>query len=285
MRLTRETAERAEKMSFDPTHPETLRLRHLLGSPILQWPPSRPLHDPRGVASAVSFTCWKKASASRVGIAGSYFSHKAGGRTACHSFLEAKLLRYFEMCPFVVEIRTQYPAWNRADFLKYCEKGKRMPRNKIMTVDFMLTLRIPGYPFALYHGVSGKPSSLLEEEPVIARHRREANSLNEWGSTHEPMTENTVTNVECINYRRMLSYMLHTDDIGRHAVVAADLARALKATNAHGSLDRVLCMVARRLGWDRRLGYRLFGIANFLGYLSWNHQYELHPRYPMKLGE
>lgn len=284
-RTRNEVVERELRFPFDPAYPETLRLRNLSGRPILTWPPVLPPCDPRGVSSADEFKCWKKPSASTTGIAGSFFSFKAGGRTVCHSFLEQKLLRYFEMCPFVIEIRTQYPAWDREKFLKYCAEGRRMPKNLVMTIDFMLTLRIPGYPFRLYHGVSGKPSALMEEEKVVTRHKKEAENVWQWGTTHEVMTEKTVTNLENLNHRRMFSYMLHTTDIGTHAVAAAELARALRATRARGSLDRVLGMVAKRHGFDSRFGYRLFGIANFLGYLKWDHRFELYHASPLMLDE
>ena len=282
-RIRNELVERELRIPFDPED-RNLYLRNIAGRPILAWPPDLPPRDPRGVSSVGEFECWKKPSASKIGIAGSYFSFKAGGRTACHSFLEQKLLRYFEMCPFVIEIRTQYPAWNREEFLKYCAEGRRMPKNLLMTIDFMLTLGIPGFPVR-YHGVSGKPFSLLKEAKVVTRHKKETENVWKWGTTHEVMTEKTVTNLENLNHRRMLSYMLHTTDIGSHAIAAAELARALKATRAQGSLDRVLGMVARRHGFDFRFGYRLFGIANFLGYLKWDHRFELHHANPLMLDE
>ncbi|SAK96046.1 hypothetical protein AWB76_07233 [Caballeronia temeraria] len=260
-------------------------LRQLTGRPILKWPPELPPHDPRGVSSAPSFECWKKASASKIGIAGSYFSHKAGGRTACHSFLEAKLLRSFEMNPYVIEIRTQYPSWDRDAFLAYALRGRRMPKNKVLTIDFMLTLHIPGYPFRLYLGVSGKPSALLQEPAVLGRHERETSQLWTWGCAHEVMTERTVTEREHVNCRRLLSYMLHTDDIGALVPAVVEFAQAISTTTASGPLKRVIGMVAKRLGHDERMGFRLFGLAHFLGYLRWNHRYELDPRKPLSLSD
>lgn len=271
------------KIPFDPSHPDRLFLRRLAGRPILKWPVTLPPRDPRGVESAQTFECWKKASASKVGIAGSYFSFKAGGRTALHSHLEARLLRFFEMCPFIIEIRTQYPAWDREKYLWYSERGRRMRKSDVMTIDFMLTLQIPGYPFRLYHGVSGKPAALVNNDKVVNRHRREEANLWRWGGTHEVMTEETIPEIEFRNHRRLFALMLHTEDIGAHALAAAELARALYATKARGSLARVLSMVAKRFGWNRRRGYRLFGIAHFLGYLTWDHRFLLGFDRPMML--
>lgn len=242
-----------------------------------------PPHDPQGISSAGEFRCWKKACASKLGIAGAYFSRKAGGRTWCHSHLEEKLLRFFDMCPFVVEIRTQYPSLDFDKFERYLRLGQRLPRNCIMTIDFMLTLQIPGYPFRVYHAVSGKPAALLDEPDVESRHLREARNISAWGCTHEIMTELHVSPVEHVNHRRLLSYMLHTNNIEDYALPAAELARALLATTAKGTLDRVLTMVAKRHGWDQRSAYKIFGIAHFLGYLRWNHFYEMHRKKPMML--
>ncbi|MGF6442604.1 hypothetical protein [Paraburkholderia youngii] len=272
-----------DKKPYDHDQVETLALRQISGNPILRWPIELPPHDPAGVSSAGEFQCWKKACDSKIGIAGVYFSRKSGGRASCHSFLEEKLLRYFEMCPFVVEIRTQYPSWDWSTYYRYVQSGRRMPTAKVMTIDFMLTLQIPGYPFRLYHGVSGKPLSLLTDDRVIERHDREAQQIWKWGCTHEVMTEWTVSGIEHINNRRLLSFMLHTDDLENYVVHAAELARALKATTAKGSLDRVLSMVGRRLGWGQRVAYRIFGIAHFLGYLRWNHRFELNRSNSMML--
>ncbi|MGF6571586.1 hypothetical protein ABH945_003707 [Paraburkholderia sp. GAS333] len=271
------------KVLFDPSQAEKLFLRRLGGRPVLDWPVALPPRDPRGVEGAETFECWKNASASKVGIAGSYFSFKAGGKTALHSHLEAKLLRYFEMCPFVTEIRTQYPSWDRQKYLWSCERGQRMRKSDVMTVDFMLTLQIPGYPFRVYHGVSGKPAALVHDEAVLRRHRREEGNLWKWRCTHEVMTEETIPETEFRNYRRLFAFMLHTEDIGKDALAAKEFACALYATNASGSLERVLGIIAKRFGWSLARGYRLFGIGHFLGHLTWDHRYLLGRDRPMML--
>ncbi|MDR5803763.1 hypothetical protein [Caballeronia sp. LZ001] len=97
------------------------------------------------------------------------------------------------------------------------------------------------------------------------------------------MTDLTISPVEHVNHRRLLSYMMHTRNIEDYVLPAAELARALAASKAKGTLDRVLTMVAKRLGWDQLAAYRIFGIAHFLGYLRWNHAHELHRHKPMML--
>ncbi|MGA3964320.1 hypothetical protein G7939_00995 [Ralstonia solanacearum] len=97
------------------------------------------------------------------------------------------------------------------------------------------------------------------------------------------MTELTVSQQECANYRRLHAFMLHTDHIENYARDAQMLALALSRTTSRGTLDRVLGMVGKRLGYDRRTAYRLLGVAHFLGHLSWDHRFSVSPREPMML--
>ena len=258
-------------------------LRRLTGWPVLEWPIALPQSDPRGVLSAPKFECWKKASDSRVGIAGYHFSFKAGGKVACHSSLEARLLAYFEMCPFVVEIRTQYPQWSRGAFLAYCSEGRMFPRTELATIDFMLTLRIPGIPYLIYHGVSGKPSAHLERKSVKARHKREADGLWEWGSTHEVMTEKSVTDIEYESYRRMFEHMKYVELAEMESLVdiARQFALDLLATKTTGDAARVVSIIGKRRGWDKNKSFRLLAIALFLGYLKWDMRYLYAPSEPL----
>jgi hypothetical protein len=275
-----ELPEEITPLHYDPDDPASIRLRLMGGHPVLDWPIALPETDPRGVLSADSFECWKKASESRKGIAGYHYSFKGRGKVACHSWLEARLLRWFEMLPFVVEIRTQYPQWNRAEFLEYCRAGCRYPENKLRTIDFMLRLCLPGLPYHIYHGVSVKPDAKLLDPKVIRRHEKEAAGLWEWGGTHEVMTELTVPEQETTNYERLLSYMgkASAEEIRLLAAPAADFGRALYKTDAKGPMDRVVGMVGkRRQGWTLKESYRALGVAFFLGHLRWDHKYPVRP--------
>jgi hypothetical protein len=262
---------------------QEFRLRHLTGWPVLQWPITLPETDPRGVLSAPNFECWKKASDSRVGIAGYHFSFKAGGKVACHSHLESRLLAYFEMCPFIVEIRTQYPQWNREEFLAYCREGRMFPRNELATIDFMLTLRIPGIPYLIYHVVSAKPRAHLRLRKVKARHERERRGAAEWCATHEVMTELSVTDIEFRSYQRMFEHMKYVepDEIGELAEEAGLFAHDLLMTKAIGRAARIVSMVGKRRGWDRKKSFRMLAVALFLGYLKWDVRFRYAPTEPL----
>lgn len=257
-------------------------LRQLSGRPTLDWPIRLPAKDPRGVAMGCGFESWKKAREGRTGISGNWYSIKTGRMQACHSLLEARLHAYFDMCPFVLECRTQYPSWNREEYERYYFAGKPFPKTKVMTIDFMLTLSVPGVPHLVYHGVSAKPKALISGEKTIARHQREAIAIRSWDSTHEVMDEFTVSDVEYKNYLLLKSWFLWAD-IEVHMGAALDLAVAIKKTKSQGPLDRVLPMIGRRLGFSRNESYRLFGIAVFLGYLWLDHQFPLNVSEPLVL--
>lgn len=260
-------------------------LADLSGCPILSWPPELPKFDPRGHPAAGSFIHWKKAQDSKVGIPGNYFSFKGGGLIPCHSALEHRHLSHFEMNPFVVEIRTQYPEWNSSLYWEYRKMGMRMPKRALMTIDFLLTLKIPGRASLHYHAVSTKPHEFLQNPAVQKRHKREVASVTLWGCTHEVMTQHSVTDMEAINNCRLFEYMREVDDIASYRSVAIDMATALLSDPTTGTCDQKIGRASKRFGWTLNEGYRIFAIANFLGYLSLNHEFELLLDKPLIIGK
>ncbi len=258
-------------------------LADLPGRPILSWPPDLPDYDPRGNPSALNFEHWKKAQDSKIGIAGNYFSFKGHGLVPCHSALEHRHLSHFEMNPFVVEIRTQYPEWKLSLYQEFNSMAMRMPKRGLMTIDFLLTLKIPGRSGIHYHAVSTKPYEKLLQPKVQRRHEREAELLMHWGCTHEVMTEHSISLNESINNRRLFEYMRYTDDIASYRAAALDLAGALLNDVTLRTCDQKIELIAKRFGWSQNKSYRIFGIANFLGYLGLNRNYPLLPDKPLYL--
>lgn len=266
----------------DIARPPGLSMRELVGRPTLDWPIQLPLRDPRGVVMGPDFECWKKAREGRTGISGNWYSIKTGRMNACHSMLEATIHAYLDMCPFVVEFRTQYPSWDQEEYARYHAAGKRFPKNKVMTVDFMVTLALPGLPYLVYHGISGKPRALIAAPKTISRHEREVSAISRWGSTHEVMDEFVVTRREFANYLLLKQWFLWTD-ISSNMGAAYELSETVKRSNARGPLDRVLPMIGRRLGRTRDESYRLLAVAVFLGYLWLDHRRPLDIQAPLVL--
>lgn len=262
--------------------PDTFRLRQLIGRPILQWPPTIPEYDLQGVRSSKSFECWKKARDGRTGLSSNSFCLKTGKVQSCHSFLETKLRAAFEMCPYVIDIRTQYPSWDSERYRKYIADGKPIPKNFVMTIDFMLTVALPWVPYPHYHGVSGKPRALIESVPVLRRHKRERSTLGQVATTHEVMDEFEVSDCEYLNHTLIHSWMLRTD-IERTQDAAALFSAALHRSRIAGNLHRVLSMISKRLAIEENRGYSLFAVAVFLGYIVLNHKFPVRPNQPLHL--
>jgi hypothetical protein len=263
-------SDRLVKQPFDPSKPDELRLRELAGGAILTWPISVPPRDARGVKSGSEFECWKKPQDSKVGVASYQFSLKRQGVLNCHSGLEARLLAFFDFCPFVLEVRTQYPSWCRDEYSRYRAEGRRIPKNKVMSIDFLLTLQIPGVAYPVYHGVSAKPFSMLDLKNVKKRHAKEASRLSGWSASHEVMHEATVPDGEYRNYLFLNSLMVHVDIQGCW-LDAYRLATDIMKSSAVGSMEKILGMLGKRRGYSVDDSYRLFAVAVFLGYLVVDH--------------
>lgn len=268
--------------ALDVVRPPGRRMRELVGRPTLDWPIQIPKVDPRGVPMGRDFQSWKKAREGRTGISGNWYSIKTGRMNACHSLLEASIHAYLDMCPFVVEFRTQYPCWDPEEYARYHAAGRKFPKNKLMTVDFMSTLAIPGRRDYVYHGIAGKPEDLILVPKVISRHEREEQMLAPWGASHEVMDEFTISRREFANYLLLKQWFLWTD-ISAMMDAANEFAFTVKRSTARGPLDRVLPMVGRRLGHTRDESYRLLAVAVFLGYLWLDHRYPLGLDFPLVL--
>lgn len=278
-KYVRETGNLSWVQHFErPANDTGFYLADLPGRPFLEWPPALPEFDPRGHPNATEFEGWKKAQASKVGIAGNFASIKGRGRVACHSNLERRLLFSFEMNPYVVEIRTQYPEWNSDYYWTLKELGLRMRKRDLITIDFMLTLKIPGRPGFHYHAVSCKPYGYLIKGTVKRRHRREVAALAKWGCTHEVMTEHSLTDLEDDNNQRLTDFMgrskqkiaLYTDDTRR-------FAECLLSLPFGGTADKLVGTVCKEFRWSLGKGYRCLALAHFRGLLEIDHKYPLLP--------
>ena len=270
-----------EPLKYPPPHnPTGFNLADLKEPTILQVPIEVPTHDPRGHPCAVNFESWKRIKDCRFGIASNTFSHKGHGHVACLSNLERIGLSHFEMNPYVLEIRSQYPEWDRGKFAQRLIRGDDIPKNGVMTIDFMLTIKLPGSSQLHYHGVSFKPYKDLELDNNPERHERERQALGLWGATHEIMTEHTFSEREDVNNQRLFQYMLHVTDINHYAKLARDFAKKLLSSKAKGTYDRVITINANAMGISRDEGYRCYALAHFLGYLRFDHQHELLPKSP-----
>ncbi|QJQ03417.1 hypothetical protein C798_25230 [Herbaspirillum rubrisubalbicans Os34] len=260
-----------------PPNPTGFHIEDLKGNPILSSDIIVPRTDPRGNVSARYFESWKKAKDSRIGIASNTYSIKGFGPVACLSDLERRVLSYLEMCPFVVEIRSQYPEWDRIKVGKRRAANTGIPKSGVMTIDFVVTYQIPGSRELRYHAISCKPYDQIFEDEVVGRHQREIALLSIWNCTHQIMTEHSITDIQDRNNQRFMQLMLHTENVYSCAENAMKLANRLNKVSIQGDYDFVLAVIGDEYGWDLNTSYKYFGVAIFLGYLKYDHSKEFLP--------
>jgi len=247
----------------------------------LAWPPELPARDPRGHPSAPKYRPWKKAADSKVGIAGNYYSFKAGRIVPCHSALERRFLACAEFDPNIVEIRAQYGLWNRHEYLEYKRAGLRMPAKSKITLDFMVTFT-DGVGHH-YHAVNIKPYLLALKPPALKRLGNEFSLVDSWGITHQVLTEHSMPSQTEVNCRRLFANMRFVEDIGAYQVHAIALAECMLQQEVLGTVDWEMTNAAEHFGWSRHETYRIFSIANYLGYMRLNHTYDFLPYKPLHL--
>lgn len=257
------------KISLENAELSQVGLRRISGVPVLTWPPALPATDVRGVRCGDFYTGMWRATKTKISLGGEYAIRKACYSASVHSQLEARIVTYLEACPFVVEIRTQYPVWNRE---KWGDQfSPLIPKSQLIAIDVMATLRIPGHQGFTYHAISVKPKAKLSEPRVIRRHEKEVRWIGQWKISHEIMTEETVPLQEYQNLKRLLGYIQHEDNIGALIPKAKAFALRLLETEAKGSLDRVLGMIGRRYGFSLNEAYALMAVAIYIGVLDWDH--------------
>ncbi|QDD66644.1 hypothetical protein EJD96_21985 [Herbaspirillum seropedicae] len=146
-----------------------------------------------------------------------------------------------------------------------------------MSIDFVLTLQVPRSNRVHYHAVSCKPFSMLTKLDVIRRHEREISTVGLWGCTHQIFTDRCITRVQDRNNQRLLQFMLHTENVSDHAHEAYQFSQLILKAKGDGDLDGLIIWAAAKMGRNRDYGYKLFGIAHFLGYMVCDHSVELLP--------
>ncbi|WDZ95757.1 TnsA endonuclease N-terminal domain-containing protein [Herbaspirillum sp. WKF16] len=259
------------------------------GSPFHDLEIELPMYDPRGYPSVINtkeFKTWNKATESIFGIPGNGPSLKSGGLyVPCQSWLEHKFLRFANMEPSIVEIRGQYPVWDRSTYARNKELNINMLGTAIKAIDFCVTVKPRTSGPLQYVGVSCKYENELETSKVIRRHEDEDRLFDIPGSQHIIITEQSITQLQDENNLMLHSYMQKTETIEPIYVAhARELARRLHDSTASGPLERVLGITCTKMELDREsTGYMLFALAHYLGFLRWNHHHRLDPKLSMML--
>lgn len=254
----------------------------------LEWQETLPEVDMRGVRSSTNgYKPFHKATVSKVGMAGNMFSFKARKMAPFHSHIEETCLLYFEMHPLVVEVRAQYVLWN-GDKLREAEAlNQRLRKTDLMTVDFTLTIKIPGRSGLLYHVVSAKLDGKVNDPKTLARHMNEIDALKGYGISHEVMTGQSISHIEFLNLQRLYERMSFVQivDIPNLRGPALYFATKLSKSNISGTLLRNISIISERLNLTIHEGFTYFSLANFFGFIRWDHAHPMRNSLPMSIAQ
>ena len=171
----------------------------------------------------------------------------------------------------VISIRENYPIYSEKvtdDVLA----GKGSSRNRVMTIDFVLTLPPLNFGGPLrYMGLSSKPPLSKHQTSVKRRASREQKALESvgwmWGYVKRP------SGVETRNHTKLRSWVRYPIDDAINDSRA--LATLLYSTTSNKPLAALLRMLGRRLGIPESDQFFVLAAAYYLGFVFINHSREL----------
>lgn len=179
--------------------------------------------------------------------------------------------------PHIISVREGYVIFPE-DVLSDIQDGKPVHRNRVMTIDFVLTLRPRNFGGPLrYRGLSSKPATVAERESGRRRARKEEVKLAqvgwEWAYVDVPSA------LAVANYTK-LRHWAKAYPLDEAARDAAQLAALFYRSTSEKGLDRQLVMFGKRIGIAPDDQYFVFAAAYYLGYLALNHAHKLTEELP-----
>lgn len=185
---------------------------------------------------------------------------------------ELEIFVVLEGNPNVISIREGYVIFP-PDVVADIVEGRPIKRNRVMTIDFVVTLRPLKIGGALrYMGLSSKPRRIANSETGRRRAARERAALAQigwdWGHVNVPESLRVANHMKLRQWAK--AYPL--DDAARDA---AALATLLYATTSNKCLAGQLAMLGRRLGISTEDQFFVFAGAYYLGYLALDHNCKL----------
>ncbi len=204
----------------------------------------------------------------RGGLQGVWSSrmHQLGALEEIHAFMA------LEANPYIMDVREGYPIAT-PDVVHDIMDGRPVSRNRVMTIDFIITLRPRNFGGPLrYMGLSVKPANIAERPRGKRRAQKEEGRLNDIGWEWDYVTIPSAIKVANLIKLRHWAKAYPLDDAVRDA---AQLAALFYTTTSTKDLDGQLAMLGRRLGIAREDQYFVFAGAFYLGFLSLNHEYKL----------
>jgi hypothetical protein len=229
--------------------------------------PCRLPRDPRGVRSSPSYRPMLVAGRdNRYSTGWSRFSPKTGRRLQCLSGYENALSYLWDVTPYVLDYREQYP-WVSDDLLRQIRlfPDVKISRDKLRTVDFVLTLLREDRSIG-YSVVSFKPAAQCQKPQVQRRLQSEENNCLDFGWTYDRCTEENLKPEEINSAKQIMSWAgdVPFDEVHCEAKVISDYVRT---KNRGQPLDDLLAGAAFELNTSFDGAYQMFAAAVCLGYL------------------
>ncbi|MFV8580992.1 hypothetical protein ACNRBH_17855 [Ralstonia pseudosolanacearum] len=238
-----------------------------LGAPFVapKWV-SLPYADAYGVAHGDRYVPFLEARVTRNSTRMVFHGLKFNRRLEALSTGESRILYALLFHPYVVDIRDQYPFYDRKVYQRTVSSGQRLRVADKTTVDVVVTYLLPGDAHLHYHCISIKSERY---EPTKQDSRREAKELllaSSRGWTWELMRRDAVTAQHYINCAVLHSLVRYTNI---HALYdgAAQFARVLLRSERGATTDAVFSRICKRLSLERHQAYRLFATAVAFGFV------------------
>ena len=243
-----------------------------------------PERDVFGVLHGTAYEPTYGPEQGKTALAGCEFDMKSGEATVFHSLLESILDFRLMLSPFVIEVRFHYPMTLEEKVLRRLGWGERLRKSDVATIDRVVTLQRRDTLALHLHAVSVKPEELLPDDKVKRRHERERLYAESRGATWETVGSEWHRKFTSRNLAFIRSCCLDSN-VSALYDDAVEFARRIKRSEARGSRDRRISLVAGRMNYSSLDGYRLFGAAICTGLLAVDDDYRLDPAYPLRLLE
>ncbi|WP_322104841.1 TnsA endonuclease N-terminal domain-containing protein [Paraburkholderia sp. J41] len=233
-----------------------------------------PAYDPFGWPHGEEFTPLLKARtplhSTRVVVPGFKFDRLMQAL----SMSEYRVLTKLTMHPSVLDIREQYGIYDRQAYWQAEAEGKRLARNKIMTIDVIVTYALPPDFKLRYHAISVKSPRHVPNEKDLEREERERAAMAERGWTWELVRGDAVPIIEFCNLRTVFGFA-RDQHLPSLYEPARDFAPVVIRCSNRGCLKAVMERSARHMNISYDKAIHLFAAAVAYGFLQVDHNYLL----------
>lgn len=193
---------------------------------------------------------------------------------------EFEIFVVLEGNPYIISIREGYAIFP-PDVVEDILAGNPVHRNRVMTIDFVLTLCPRNFSEPLrYMGLSSKPAEVANREAGKRRAIKERTKLAQigWGWRYATVP----SSLKVANYVKLRQWAkaYPLDEAARDA---AELAALFYSTTSNKTLAKQLAMFGKRLAIAPEEQFFVFAGAHYLGYLALDHEYKLDENLPVAL--